>query len=441
VKNFKYLSFISFIPEMRSPAKIDELILRILREKGPELSPKELYLELCRRLGPENGVSRVTLYRHMWSLETRKLVEKTRKGWRLNKCALFCKKRLNDINQLLERLTLFNYNFADVYVSPNVSYYTAAKLSQISAEEAAEIIKALYLGETIEFIREHMVNLQDGFLVSFEEKLLRNVGLIVWTGFRLSAEPVSAANLWELIVLVRKGELGEDALTRYFYYGLKKLFRHDAKILTFLKFLRDVGFFGALLMMLIGQDRGTLIRAKLIFSKIPSDEDEKEDEVDEDFFQSLLRWLMEREAVVIIPISQKFYASETEAEKMVEFEKWLAALREGRLDHRLWVFTKGKQLLETLIMWLKRLDPEALGAPIEFLGERYPALRELLDNQVDIDEIWTLRDLIAYYPAGKKIEFYQEILREIEKRLEANPELRRKLESLTAGNVDSPHDF
>jgi len=429
--------------EMRSttPTEIDQLILQIFQEKGPELSPKELYRELCRRLGPENRVSRVTLYRHMWGLETRKLVEKTRKGWRLNERALFRKKRLNEINELLEKTALFNCDFADVYVSPNVSYYTAAKLSQISAEEAAEIIKALYLGETIEFIRGHIVNLQDGFLVFFEEKVLRNIGLVVWSGFRLSAEPVGAANLWELIILFRKGELGEDALTRYFYYGLKKLFRHDAKILTFLKFLRDVGFFGALLMLLIGQDRDALIRAKLIFSKIPSDDDEKEDEVDEDFFRSLLEWLMEREAVVIIPISPKFYASISEAEKMNEFEKWLATLREGRLDHRLWIFSKGKQLLETLITRLERLDPETLGAPVDFLEERYPGIGELLDNQVDIDEIWTLRDLMAYYPRGRDIAFYQELLGEIERRLEANPDLRRKLESLTAGNKDSPRDF
>jgi hypothetical protein len=315
----------------------------------------------------------------------------------------------------------------------------AVELFQFSTGKAKEIIKTFYLAEAIEFVGERIVNADE--FVFFEKKLLRNIGLVVWSGFQLSAEPVEVANLWELIMLVRKGELGEDALTRYFYYGLKRLFRHDAEILPLLNFLRDVGFFGTFLMMLIGQDRGTLIRAKLIFSKIPGDEDEKEDEVDEEFFRSLLRWLMEREAVVIIPISPKFYASISEAEKMNEFETWLATLREGRLDHRLWVFTKGKQLLETLIARLERLDPEALGAPIEFLEARYPVLAELLDNQVDIDERWTLRDLMAYYPRGRDIAFYRELLAEIEKRLEANPELRRKLESLTAGNKDSPRDF
>jgi hypothetical protein len=185
-------------------------------------------------------------------------------------------------------------------------------------------------------------------------------------------------------------------------------------------------------MVLIGADRGTLTRARQIFSKIPNDDDDspngsKEDEVDEEFFRSLLRWLMEREAVVIIPISPKFYASIPEAEKMNEFETWLADLRGGRLDHRLWIFTKGKQLLETLVTRLERLDPEALGAPIEFLEARYPVLAELLDDQVDIDEIWTLRDLMAYYPRGRDIAFYRELLAEIEKRLEANPKLRQNL--------------
>ena len=126
---------------------------------------------------------------------------------------------------------------------------------------------------------------------------------------------------------------------------------------------------------------------------------------------------------------------------MNEFETWLADLRGGRLDHRLWIFTKGKQLLETLITRLERLDPETLGAPVDFLEERYPGIGELLDYQIDIDEIWSLRDLFGYYPRGRDITFYRELLGEIESRLKANPDLRRKLESLTAGNIDSPHVF
>jgi hypothetical protein len=413
--------------------KIEELIVAILKIKGP-LKGKNLLYEVQSQLG--RSVPRATLYRYVADLEARGIVERGADGWRVNRRGLYRHKRINELNKFLEGATFFGCDFADVYVSPRVSYYAATRVSQASVEKAKELITEFYLAEAVEFMRERMAGGE--FLKRFEE-FLRNVGLIVWTGFGLSAEPVGAANLWELIILFRKGELGQDALTRYFYYGLKKLFLKDAEILTFLGFLRDIGFFGALLMMLIGQDRETLGRAKIIFSKIPTDEDEKEDEVDEDFFRSLLEWLMEREAVVIIPISLKFYASVSEAEKMVEFEKWLAALRDGRLDHRLWIFTKGKQLLETLITRLERLDPEALGAPIEFLEERYPVLAELLDNQVDIDEIWTLRDLITYYPRGREIAFYQELLQEIEKRIKANPELRTKLESQTAGN--SPRDF
>jgi hypothetical protein len=371
------------------------------------------------------------------------VIERGADGWRINRRGLYRQKRINELNEFLEGAALFGCDFADVHVSPRVSYYAATRLEKASMEKAKELITEFYLAEAVEFIRSRMAGGE--FLKRFEE-FLRNVGLIVWTGFRLSAEPVGTANLWELIMLVRKGELGEDALTRYCYYGLKKLFIRDAEILAFLKILHDVGFFGALLIMLIGQDRETLARARQIFSKIPNDDDDspngsKENEVDEDFFRSLLEWLMAREAVVIIPISLKFYASETEAEKMNEFEKWLATLREGRLDHRLWIFSKGKQLLETLIARLERLDPEALGAPVDFLEERYPGIGELLDDQVDIDEIWTLRDLMAYYPRGRDIAFYQELLGEIERRLKANPDLRRKLESLTAGNKDSPRDF
>jgi hypothetical protein len=420
--------------------KIEELIVTILKIKGP-LKGENLLYEVQSQSG--RSVSRATLYRYVADLEARGVIERGADGWRINRRGLYRQKRINELNEFLEGAALFGCDFADVHVSPRVSYYAATRLEKASMEKAKELITEFYLAEAVEFIRERMAGGE--FLKRFEE-FLRNVGLIVWTGFGLSAEPVGVANLWELIMLVRKGELGEDALTRYCYYGLKKLFIRDAEILAFLKILHDVGFFSALLIMLIGQDRETLARARQIFSKIPNDDDDspngsKENEVDEDFFQSLLRWLMEREAVVIIPISQKFYASVSEAEKMVEFEKWLAALREGRLDHRLWVFTKGKRLLETLIARLERLDPEALGAPIEFLEERYPVLTELLDNQVDIDEIWTLRDLIAYYPRGREIAFYQELLQEIEKRVKANSELRTKLESLTAGNIDFRRDF
>jgi len=48
---------------------------------------------------------------------------------------------------------------------------------------------------------------------------------------------------------------------------------------------------------------------------------------------------------------------------------------------------------------------------------------------------------LGYHPRGRDITFYRELLGEIESRLKANPDLRRKLESLTAGNIDSPHVF
>lgn len=425
--------------------KIEELIVTILSIKG-SLKGEDLLYEVQSQLG--RSVSRATLYRYLRDLEARGIVERGADGWRVNRRGLYRQKRINELNEFLEGAALFGCDFADVYVSPRVSYYAATRVSQASMEKARELITEFYLIETVEFIRSRMAG--GGFLKRFEE-FLRNVGLIVWTGFRLSAEPVGAANLWELIMLVRKGELGEDALTRYCYYGLKKLFIRDAELLAFLKILHDVGFFGALVMTLVGQDRETLSRVRQIFSRIPNDdetndskkteENKKENKIDKGLFQSLFKWLIAREAVVIIPISQKFYASKMEAGKAVEFEGWLAALRDGRLDHRLWIFTKGKQLLETLIARLERLDPEALGAPVDFLEERYPGIGELLDYQIDIDEIWSLRDLLEYYPRGRDIAFYRELLGEIERRLEANPELRRKLESQTAGNVDSPRDF
>jgi len=68
-----------------------------------------------------------------------------------------------------------------------------------------------------------------------------------------------------------------------------------------------------------------------------------------------ISYLMDLKAVGVIAIPPEFFNSILGREAVSEFEKWLKALREGRLDHRSWIFDKGKQLLEALIRHLEWL--------------------------------------------------------------------------------------
>jgi hypothetical protein len=133
-------------------------------------------------------------------------------------------------------------------------------------------------------------------------------------------------------------------------------------------------------------------------------------------------------AAGIITISAEHFASLMGRIAVNDFESWFRDLKAGILDHRIWIFGRspdappglksGREVLKTLIKhpeWLQTQD----GLD--------PRREEIFSEKLDIQEVWTLGDLVTYHPRGKDIEFYQEILREIEKRLEANPKLRQKL--------------
>jgi len=463
MKNFKYLPFISFMLEMRSttPAEIDQLILRILQEKGPELSPKELYRELYARLGPEKRISRVTLYRHMWSLEARKLVEKTRKGWKLNERGLLQLNRISKLSRFLHECQLVDSGFSDVYVSfppdSGVEYYLGAKFSEIVEDVAEEVIRRFYheatiayltweyekLSQLIKTLKNHVPEdelrkLFENFVHEFFDKLLQELGLAIWLGIQsIFGISKRTENLWQIIDRLCRNAEGLSQLSTYLLRGLERVFTDDDAARAFLKVLHHIGFLGELVFILINQDRQ---RAEQILSAITGPP--QEGEVDLPRIKSFIKWLMDLKAAGIITISVDHFASLMGRIAASEFESWLKALKAGALDHRLWIFGKppdappglksGREVLKTLTKHPEWLQPQ---------DGLDPRREEIFNSRIDLQEPWTLGDLVAFHPRGKDIEFYKDILREIEKRLEANPELRKKLESQTAGNVDSPHVF
>jgi len=79
------------------------------------------------------------------------------------------------------------------------------------------------------------------------------------------------------------------------------------------------------------------------------------------------------------------------------FENWFQALKQGNLDHRIWIFKN-----------------------IEKVRRAYRAVRrnrEPLPDLIDL-EPWTLRDLYSYHPRGKDSDFWEELLNELTKRKE-----------------------
>jgi len=87
-----------------------------------------------------------------------------------------------------------------------------------------------------------------------------------------------------------------------------------------------------------------------------------------------------------------------------EFEDWFKDLRRGNCDHRTWIFDQGKRALENVIY---RMEHEKTKN------------RPITDENFLIDpfESWSLYELYRYHPRGRDVEFYRELLTEIEKRI------------------------
>lgn len=100
------------------------------------------------------------------------------------------------------------------------------------------------------------------------------------------------------------------------------------------------------------------------------------------------------------------------------FEQWFSALKEGRLDHRSWIFDKNS--VATIINSLK-----------EVKKGRVPA-----DGIIDI-EPWTIRSLYVFHPRGKDESFWKELLVAINARLfhlkHMNREVARDIEAVFKG--------
>jgi hypothetical protein len=410
--------------ERRKTAQRKQAILDIILEKQP-IKTMDLFRETCNKLGRDDHLSQSTFFHYLNELEEAGIIEKTALGWRVNRRGLLHLQRVNYLNNLLGGQRLIYSELADVFCAFEDQWLEAG-LSQISSDIAEEVICQFFIQATFSFLRTRL-ELDEELkpdLFRFFESFVRSVGQVVWVGYCASAEDVGARNLWELVDKVMKNEVLLERLSTFMYYGLRKTFAGDAEALAFIKALWRVGFFGKLIISLVIQD---VERVKKIYSNI--DEFPQEDELEKisAILRQYLEWLRGLEATIVIPISAKFLTSIPGRIALNEFEAWLRALKEGRLDHRSWIFTRGKQLLEKLITQLKRLEAQELkAAPLEFLGRAHPELYEVLIERVDPQENWVLEDLFECHPRGRDIAFYQELLGEIERRSDANLELCRK---------------
>jgi len=129
---------------------------------------------------------------------------------------------------------------------------------------------------------------------------------------------------------------------------------------------------------------------------------EKRDEI-----EAFLKKVGEVRFIVVIPVGYKEIEEAFELEVIDRFEKWRKALREGKRDHRLWIFKEGVETLRKVIKHLKREPkPDNLEELLEDLGKLDPV------------EQWTLLDLYTKHPQGQSVEFYESLMREIEERLD-----------------------
>jgi len=86
---------------------------------------------------------------------------------------------------------------------------------------------------------------------------------------------------------------------------------------------------------------------------------------------------------------------------VLEIEDWLNALKNGWLDHRLWLFRENTiKRVESVYRAVKR-------------GNIPPKV------SIDPPSSWTIRDIYLYHPRGRDPDFWVEILKELRKRRNA----------------------
>lgn len=88
------------------------------------------------------------------------------------------------------------------------------------------------------------------------------------------------------------------------------------------------------------------------------------------------------------------------------FDEWLSALKEGNLDHRSWIFDE--KSVSTLINTYKDVKKGKVPK----------------NGIIDI-EPWTVSDLYDFHPRGKDVNFWKELLLEINSRLQQQPKYRK----------------
>ena len=92
----------------------------------------------------------------------------------------------------------------------------------------------------------------------------------------------------------------------------------------------------------------------------------------------------------------------------------MEALKEGRLDHRTFVFSYGYEFIKFVI---KRGEKDGVYPLSHWIFTRM--------NLIDWREDWTIYDIYNYYPNGDSIEFWRELKICIEERMkEMNENLK-----------------
>jgi hypothetical protein len=438
---------------VKSP-RLEQLLIETLSQAGP-LGAKEFYRKVCSRLKKGESLSEPTFFRYLKDLQRKGVFEKTADGkWRLNERGLFRLHRITALNTVLHECQLVESALAEVYFrftqdfGGAVDYYIAGKFSGLMEDAAEEVIRRFYREATIAFLmsqpeEDNILEFYDKLVqglgqatitslmtqrakqyFEFYDKLLQEFGLAIWLGIK-SMFGISKRNenLWQTIDRLSRDAEGLDWLSTYLLHGLEQIFADDETARAFLKVLHYVGALGELVFLLINQDKQ---RAEQILSNITGPP--REGEVDLPRLKSFIKWLMGLKAVGFITISADHFASLMARIAMNDFESWFKDLKNGILDHRIWIFGRspdappglksGREVLLTLIRHPEWLQPQ---------DGLDPRREEIFSEKLDIQEVWTLGDIVAYHPRGKDIEFYKEILREIERRLEVNPELRQKL--------------
>jgi len=429
--------------ERRKTAERKQVILEIISQKQP-IKTMDLFREVCARLGQADRLSQSTFFYYLDELERTGIIEKTALGWQLNRRGLLRRDRLNYLSELVKDQKLIDSGYADIFGNLGNPFLEAIISREFFSDLIQEAICRFYLqvGFCFEATHAEADQLGEIFELDKKEKLttlqltqafVRSIGYAIWIGYLLSIERArfEVNSLRELLERFAKNEEGVKKLSTFFCYGLQQIFHQDPEVLAFAKVLRRIGFWREFIKSILSLDW-----VEQVYSHIKNYPSKRGMTKISKLLRLFIEWLMKNELTIIIPISAESLISTEVRCILFEFDGWFTALKEGWLDHRSWIFREGVELLEKLIMQLKRLDPQELKAtPLEVLKRVHPELWETLMEPIDPQEGWILEDLFEYHPRGREIRFYEELLEEIRLRSE------RKLDSQTAGNIDSPHVF